>query len=329
MHHFTLLILVQFVLGFSNDGPQSKTVNFKQVRVLGDELELSVPLDMAIHPKGTLIVDYKECLVTCYDKDWNPLFSFGKKGEGPGEFTRPINLFVDKDSIYIFDLGNYCLNQFDLTGKYITRTKCENRIIGIRSGGGITCYGYYHKENKPDFEIRSDKTKNLIPVRIKNADECTYYTVLAVNNRGIIFAAPINKYIIEVYDSTGELKKILRQDYIEPPKISFAPIKGSFTLAAVNGLAVNDQYLFILRGGHQALYQELSANKHLEEKYNNRIDVLDLNGKLVSYFWDPRLAVHTNGIYSSPIFKIFNNNSLFLQDPEDLRLIHNYVISTK
>ena len=59
--------------------------------------------------------------ISDWDLNGKFLFTWGKKGSGPGEFKAPAGIAIDKDdNIYVSEIGNNRVQVFDKTGKFLT-----------------------------------------------------------------------------------------------------------------------------------------------------------------------------------------------------------------
>jgi len=64
-----------------------------------------------------LVLDRENCRVQKFDEEGNFLQTIGRKGQGPGEFVRPLELILDHDdNIYVSE--NRKLHKFSMAGEY-------------------------------------------------------------------------------------------------------------------------------------------------------------------------------------------------------------------
>lgn len=95
----------------------------KPLYTIGDG-ELDAPSGIAVNEalKRIYIVETKGYRVSVYDTETkNKLFSFGKGGDGEGEFNRPWGVVLDKNGdVYVSDGLNARVQIFDKDGKFIT-----------------------------------------------------------------------------------------------------------------------------------------------------------------------------------------------------------------
>lgn len=56
--------------------------------------------------------------IFCYDKLGRLKFSFGRVGDGPGEYGRPTDMAVTKDKILVHDGTNFTMLTYDLAGNF-------------------------------------------------------------------------------------------------------------------------------------------------------------------------------------------------------------------
>ncbi len=103
-------MLLQFAFGPSDGAPWSL-----------QDLDLYKPLSpeqVAITANGhCFVLDIFEQRVLHFNPQGQKIGTFGKKGQGPGEFNRVNRLFIMKDKLYVHQWGT--AHVFDLAGKFI------------------------------------------------------------------------------------------------------------------------------------------------------------------------------------------------------------------
>ena len=168
-----------------------------------------------------------------FDKDGNYLQTIGRKGEGPGEFMRPFNIFLDElGNIYVMELRK--LNLFDPKGNYIKSFVPTTFIMGFAAEpeGNIICYGFISTPKAQNFGVMILDSEGKI---IKNIAE--FPGMKTVSRKGAMFSfshsyrpqlsfSPIEKkgavygygaeYKLIVADFSGETSLIIEKD--EPPQ---------------------------------------------------------------------------------------------------------------
>jgi len=104
------------------------------------DTEIYTPLsksDIAVMPDGRIfILDRSEKRVLVYDGA-DRVVTFGKQGKGPGEFEFPNGIILDGDKIYIRDMMNRSLIQFDRDGNHLGQIKLTDfpgQLAKIRGG---------------------------------------------------------------------------------------------------------------------------------------------------------------------------------------------------
>lgn len=95
----------------------------KNTHVIGDD-SLLRPTGIAINKDEKLlyVVDTLGHRVDCFDLAGKRLFSFGKRGGGPGEFNYPTHIAIgNTGDVYVMDSLNFRVQIFDKAGKFISR----------------------------------------------------------------------------------------------------------------------------------------------------------------------------------------------------------------
>jgi DNA-binding beta-propeller fold protein YncE len=78
------------------------------------------PTDLALSPSGEIayVVDAADARVKAFDAAGEPLFAFGRRGDGPTDFVRPFGIAVSPDaSVFVTDEGGAKVVRFDAVGR--------------------------------------------------------------------------------------------------------------------------------------------------------------------------------------------------------------------
>jgi hypothetical protein len=123
-----------------------------------------------IDGKGNIyILDSKECKVLKWDKKGNFIQSMGRRGEGPGEFSRPGPWFVGEDqTVWVYDSIGQKLTKFGSSGELIKQIKInkhlwdfyidrEERIFGLMSEWNeqtsVVSFARFSREGKMEKKL--------------------------------------------------------------------------------------------------------------------------------------------------------------------------------
>jgi hypothetical protein len=76
--------------------------------------------DVAVDDEENIyVLDFKEPFIRVFDKSGNRLWTFGKRGQGPGEIQGPTNLcLTPRGELLVNDRGNRFLHFYTLAGEY-------------------------------------------------------------------------------------------------------------------------------------------------------------------------------------------------------------------
>lgn len=91
-----------------------------------DQTHLNQPNDVAVAPNGDVYVSdgYGNDRVVVFDKSGKYLRSWGKLGNGPGEFSQPHSLVLDsRGRVYVADRNNDRIQMFDGMGRFLSEWK--------------------------------------------------------------------------------------------------------------------------------------------------------------------------------------------------------------
>jgi hypothetical protein len=179
------------------------------------------------------VLDSGNHRVQKFDKDGNYLQTIGRKGQGPGEFMRPINILLDaQGNIYVLELRK--LNLFDSKGNFIKSFVLPTFIMGFAAGpeGNIIGHGFISTPKAQNFGVMLINPEGKITKTIAE-----YLGISMVSRKDAMFSishsyrpqlsfSPIEKkgvvygygaeYKLIVADFSGETSLIIEKD--EPPQ---------------------------------------------------------------------------------------------------------------
>ncbi len=239
---FIVLFIILFVNLISSefknkDKAKSLTVESKLVWAVDSaekDILSAISLLQADKETGNVYVfDQKQFKFYAFDKNGKFLFSFGRKGEGPGEFKGfVISSFLVDDSFVVCSDGK--ISYFDKkTGKLAKIYNTFNFPTGKVSARSFIdfvdkdCFLYLKEEKGKKaknaflikYNIKSKQMKELVKSKIskKLVSKSTKMTISLINpifsnalisayNKGYIYAAYNDKYLIGRYLLNGDKK---------------------------------------------------------------------------------------------------------------------------
>jgi len=175
-------------------------------------------------------------LIYKFNKNGNFLFSFCKKGEGPGELMHPLStsFFTDfKDRIIIRDIriNKFCF--FNKNGKLIDEIKCSPNFTFIfplpndkflilkriwNHNADYHIQDYYSLSDKGLKEIiKLNERKIPNPLKGKMIKGIYYTYPCAISDKYIFIGNQEKGYEISVYDFNGNLIRKIRKKYKKVP----------------------------------------------------------------------------------------------------------------
>jgi len=188
---------------------------------------------IAVDDAGNIyVLDSKEKHVLVFDNTGTQLRTFGRAGQGPGEFRSPLTLgLTNRDEIVIEDTRSH-LTYFSTQGEYIRdlpTTKAAVMRVSLDSSGNIMGIVIMRDKDSPRYEIQKfDPEMNLIhaldSIPTPSADNegfnpfggSIYYTF--DKDDRVVCGAP-DRYEIKIFDTTGKLVKKIIRDY-DPVEIT-------------------------------------------------------------------------------------------------------------
>ncbi|MCJ7578902.1 MAG: 6-bladed beta-propeller [Candidatus Aminicenantes bacterium] len=187
------------------------------------------------------ISETQDQVIKIFDSDGEYIKTLGAKGNGPGEFQRIWNIGATKDGELValdssarrtsfFDSSGQFLNSFNWKVDYFNYilVKSSSYIVGERAYPGIRENAYYYVKEF-DFdgnEVRSYGEFTMFESLIIQDGGRTTYTGYPVSPssiftgdhaRELFYHCLNNKYIIEVYDTSGKLFRKIDRPYEPVP----------------------------------------------------------------------------------------------------------------
>ena len=183
--------------------------------------------DIAVNDRGDIyVLDSGKYRIQKYDKDGRFLQTIGRQGQGPGEFERPVGLYLDKKG-NINVLGYPKIYLFNHKGEFIKTLITSFFVTNIvpDGEGNLIATAYVRDERmqnfgvlilNPDGEI-SKKIAEFpgIPMIRGGATIAHDYTPLlriaAVGDKGFVYGYPL-EYKLFLADWSGENILIIKKD---------------------------------------------------------------------------------------------------------------------
>ena len=99
----------------------------------GEDYYFSNLIGLAVNEKERIFtLDFKAGDVKVFDKNGNFVKTFGKRGQGPGEFSRPYHIFVSRQKeVVIFDIVNRRFSYFSFDGEFIKNVSTAKYNFGL------------------------------------------------------------------------------------------------------------------------------------------------------------------------------------------------------
>ncbi len=121
---YILIIITVILLLFSLINAQQQPLLIdNSIISIGDPdkgIYLNLPIDCTSTKRDTIyIVDNKNNEVIAFNIKGDPLFKFGRQGQGPGEFLSPRSIAIDNKQLYVTDSKLNRITVFSLAGEYI------------------------------------------------------------------------------------------------------------------------------------------------------------------------------------------------------------------
>lgn len=150
-----LLILVLV----SSNLYSEKTISLNQEKVLeigrNDLMFFSITAVYEDRDSNIYLLDKIACKVYKFSPDGKLLLTFGRKGQGPGDFERPHDIYVtDTGRIVVCEESNF-ISFFDKSGKFIKRLNVQKGLALTYMNDDLYYGWIWGKENREQILIDS------------------------------------------------------------------------------------------------------------------------------------------------------------------------------
>ncbi|MDF2558168.1 MAG: repeat containing protein [Bacillales bacterium] len=175
------------------------------------ENELLKPMDIYSDGKQVYVTDATKLKVFVYDeKDGNLIFSFGKAGNGKGQFAFPYGITADKEgNIYVADTDNNNISIFTPDGKFKNYFKPVSKEDAISSPSAIRIFDeklYVPEIQTGRVKIFDLNGNKLFEIMIPSEQEqLNSPNGIAVDKDGNIYVSDTVNARIVKFDNTGKL----------------------------------------------------------------------------------------------------------------------------
>jgi len=233
-----------------------KTQSAKLVLQFGHSLDanspqnLQLPSDVAVHQNKIYVVDGGNHRIVVYDLQGKFLFSFGSKGNKPGQFNYPVGIdAASNNRIYVADSGNKRIQIFSDKGIFLSS-------FAIKNEG---------EHGRPIDVLRHSKTGNLIVSSSnhhlltyspkgkllkrwgnngKGRGEFRYPATLAELKDGRIAVVDVLNSRVQVFNSDGTLSLVVGEWGVLPGQL-FRP-KG-IAVDSKGNFYISDSYMNVVQ----------------------------------------------------------------------------------
>lgn len=194
------------------------------------------PVDIDADPDGNVyILDMKDALIKKYDSDGLFIRNIGRKGKGPGEFDRPIQMEIDSSSrIIVADPYQRRFEFLSRDGNHIRSVRMGPYVSSLccgKEGLILVGYGWYESDGNQEYRIgRLDEEtgeiedlfaqKQYWPARLQNDRlryDFPYFVRVAIDSQNRIFAGVATDYEIHVLVLDGELEMMFDKVFDKNP----------------------------------------------------------------------------------------------------------------
>jgi hypothetical protein len=221
------IVLLQLVMTYPLElcGEENKDFEFVfekklESEFLTDGLQFGSLWQIRIDSYGNLLfLDPKGCQVCVFNKKGKFIKRIGAKGQGPGEYIRPLAMEVDYlGNIYVADHTSRRINKYDKNGEFVSSFLLSSthwapdELIVVDSEKNIYVGGFKTDMNEPGkgkwidkYDQKGKYIESIIDRESKKIWLLRMFPVFCFNigPNDLIYTAEIDKYSIVVRDTKG------------------------------------------------------------------------------------------------------------------------------
>jgi len=172
MRNLLIFLTLTIVNLCCSQQPEIKKIGFQPELTIGENTEIdgawfSSLNDFYVDEQGRIYcVDGNDKKIKMFDESGKPLFQFGQKGQGPGEFSFPNAIVISRDGeIYVSDLGHRNISKFTTGGKFISSVKIGMPVVrlGVFDSGNLLV-------EIARIDRRQEISRSIFELRLFNAN---------------------------------------------------------------------------------------------------------------------------------------------------------------
>ena len=309
-----------------------KTVAFEEELSIGGEdadgnITLFEPTFFAVDDNENIYIsERQDQVIKVYGFNGKYIKTIGAKGSGPGEFQMISSLALTKDGkLVVTDQRANRTSFFDSSGRFLKSfqwhkgqynfilIKSSSYVYGERAYSGTRQFGFFYVK-EIDFDGKEigfyGEFTMVEPLIVRHSDGGITYTGLPVSRRSIFigdkdrecfYHCLNNKYIIEVYDTSGTLFRKIDRPYEPVPftdkdaekyRARFENIPSEVLRKAVRDLEMPKVKNVVSRmhvDSESNLWIRTNEIKEEEDKILTAYDIFDSDGYYYAKVWTPVL----------------------------------------
>ena len=282
-------------------------------------------------------LDGKDLCIKVFDGNGHFLYSFARKGQGPGELEQPVDFFILQNAtVAVLEFRNNRISYFKKSGEFIRSVSLgKYRLWQFITNSNSQIYG--ENLNFPSMELLifdSDMNKigQVASFKIDNIENPPPLQLyqrfrFTLNSEDQLIWTMNDDYTLNVSDATNQIIKIITRDYI-PVKVTTAYVRNELQkmnprrklpekikipghwpnhLPIIDSVIGDDENNLFIRTNER------------DEKGRVYYDIFDKDGKYFQKFAHPE----------NEIIKVIKNNMIYCLIPSDengIPLIKRYIL---
>lgn len=305
-------ILLFNLLGYSLDSFNNLFKQEKEIFIDTKDLNVGQLFILKTDDHHNLLfLDARGSQLLLFNQEGKFLKRIGQRGQGPGEYSMPFGLGVDHEgNIILSDGQSRRINIYDREGNFISSFICSGmhwppHVICIDSKRNFFLGGFKADLSRPNsgqglyINKYNSEGKYLKSFYSRNTKQTWFLSLYPffsfdIDNNDRIYATQMNRYLISIFDSDGNLLKTFGHTphYFKPPdpniRIDYSKFK--------NQAALKEKLEQLSKSWTKIISLNVINDKHLILQIEMNGLIKNIDKKYVLDIWNKEGVLVAGGI---------------------------------
>lgn len=281
------------------------------------------------------VLDRRKSVIRKFDTNGNFMLSMGKRGTGPGEMIRAIDMVIAEDTIYVSDMRSRKILRFDTDGKFINdimmpretgTPRSFKKLNNERFVGMLTSVARNSGARKMTMNLAiMDKKFNVIHSLHSITFDFNWETFnpwdnniefTAGNDKIYVAVTSESKYEVKVYDYEGKHIETIKKNYARIKYSEEEKLQLKEQVESRSRRRTLDTERLNFKNSIKKVY--LDKNGYLLVESSQKRDEINQNNFILDIFKDGQF-LNTVNLNSSDSF--YSSDEVYEKDFIDTRIV--------